>query len=216
MLPTQVMRLSRAANRMRSSYPPSAGFRPGLSGLINQEYPAGNDTRTKPSLDRDHRARSWRLITYPAVLLPLLFLASLVWMQRDFNRWEIPDWKSVIALADSAREKGDLYYAKSLYAEAGRLAAWREDWAGLVAAACGMNRLEKQKGPYSSTNALLLRAMVAAETRQSRSGMAAVANAFAEQGEVKVASTAISRIRKDWAEETNNSADIVSPGCWGN
>jgi hypothetical protein len=33
-------------------------------------------------------------------------------------------------------------------------------------------------------------------------------------GEDKVASMVLSRIQKNWAEKTNSSADIVSPGCW--
>jgi hypothetical protein len=33
-------------------------------------------------------------------------------------------------------------------------------------------------------------------------------------GEDKVASMDLSRIQKNWAEKTNNSADVVSPGCW--
>ena len=63
-------------------------------------------------------------------------------------------------------------------------------------------------------NALLLRAMVAAEKRQSRLGLVAVAKTFAALGDDKAASMVLSRIGKDWAEETNDSADIVSPGCW--
>jgi hypothetical protein len=138
----------------------------------------------------------------------------LAWTQCDFSGREIPDWRPVLALADAAQEKGDLYYAKSLYLQAGKFAVWRDDWAGLLAAACGTKTLEKEKGPYSSTNALLLRAMVAAEKRQSRSGLVAVAKAFAALGEDKVASMVLSRVGKDWVEETTDSADIVSPRCW--
>jgi hypothetical protein len=137
-------------------------------------------------------------------------------MRRDFRNPEIPDWKPALALGDTAREKGDLYYAKSLYSQAGRLAALREDWAGLVAAACAMNKLDKQKSRYSPTNALLLRAMIAAETKQSRSGMAAVAKAFAGLGEGEVASMVLSRIQKNWVEEANDSANVLSSGCWAN
>ena len=48
--------------------------------------------------------------------------------------------------------------------------------------------------------------MVAAEKRQSRLGLVAVAKAFAALGEDKVASMALSRIGKNWVEETNDSA----------
>jgi hypothetical protein len=201
---------------MRSTYSPYAEARPGVSGLRDQKHSVGSEALTveQPHSAQNHCAKSWRPITYLAVLLSLLFLASFAWMHRDFRRRDIPEWKPVLALADTARERGDLYYAKSLYSQVGRLAAWREDWAGLVAAACAMKSLDQQKGPYSSTNALLLRAMVSAETRQSRSGMVAVATAFARLGEDKVASTALSRIQKNWVEKTNDSADVVAPGCW--
>jgi hypothetical protein len=143
-----------------------------------------------------------------------LVLAALTWAQCDFSGREIPDWKPVLAVADTAREKGDLYYAKHLYLQGGKFAVWRDDWAGLLAAACGIKKLERERGPYSSTNALLLRAMVVAEKRQSRLGLVAVAKAFAALGEDKVASMVRSRSGKNWVEETNDSADIVSPGCW--
>ena len=138
----------------------------------------------------------------------------MAWTQCDFSGRGIPDWKPVFEVADAAREKGDLYYAKSLYLQGGRFAVWRDDWAGLLAAACGIRKLEREKGPYSFTNALLLRAMVAAEKRQSRSGVVAVAKTLAALGYDKAASMVLSRIGSNWVEETNDSADIVSPGCW--
>src|SRR5262249_29254413 len=154
----------------------------------------------------------WK-ISYRASLPAFLVLMALTWTQCDFGRQENPDWKTVLALADAVREKGDLYYAKHLYLQAGKFAVWRDDWAGLLAAACGIKTLERERGPYSSTNAVLLRAMVAAEKRQSRSGLVAVAKAFAALGEDKVASMVLSRARKDWVEETNDSADTVYAGC---
>src|SRR5688572_1055614 len=111
-------------------------------------------------------------------------------------------------------DHGDLDYARHLYLQAGKFAVWRDDWAGLLAAACGIKTLESKRGPYSSANALLLRAMVAAEKRQSQSGLIAVAKAFAALGEDKVAAVVLSLVGNDWVEETNDSADIVSAGCW--
>src|SRR5262250_3811537 len=155
--------------------------------VFHQNHSGGSETLTivQPRSEPNHRAQSWRGVAYLAVLVPVLFLGALAWMRRDFRNPEIPDWKPVLALANTAQEKGDLYYAKDLYSQAGRLAALREDWAGLAAAACAMNKLDKQKSRYSPTNALLLRAMIAAETKQSRSGMAAVAKAFAGQVRAK-------------------------------
>ena len=140
----------------------------------------------------------------------------MAWRSLDFSNPDIPDWKPVLALAATAQEKGDLYYAKSLYLQAGSLADWREDWEGLIAVACAIYKLDKQKDHYSPTNQFLLRAMIAAETRQSRSGMTAVAKTFAGLGEDKVASMVLSRIQKDWTEDATDSAHVLSPGCWAN
>ena len=202
---------------MRSTHSPSREIRAGIRSLgdLNEPVETATLTRAQPNCGENLRAKSWRTITYPASLLVLLVLAGLIWTQFDFSGREIPDWKPVIALADAAQEKGDLYYAKSLYLQAGRLAVWRDDWAGLLAAACGTKKLERERGLYSSTNVLLLRAMVAGEKKQSRSALVAVAKAFAANGQDKVSSMVLSHIGKDWIEETSDSANLVSPGCWG-
>jgi hypothetical protein len=201
---------------MRSTYFASGEIRSGDQSLRHQNHSveSGTPTITQPHSGKNLRAKSWA-IGYRASLFAFLVLAALTWTQCDFSGQENPDWKPVIALADAAQEKGDLYYAKHLYLQAGKFAVWRDDWAGLLAAACGTKTLERERGPYPSTNALLLRAMVAAEKRQSRSGLVAVAKAFAALGEDNVASMVLSRIGKDWVEATNDSADIVSAGCWG-
>jgi hypothetical protein len=200
---------------IHSTYSPSGEIRPDDQSLRNQNrrVESGTLAIAQPYSGENLRAKSWWAITHRASLLALLVLAALTWTQCDFSGREIPDWKPVLALADATQEKGDLYYAKSLYLQGGRLAVWRDDWAGLLAAACGIKKLERERGPYSSTNALLLRAMVAAEKRQSRSGLVAVAKAFAALGEDNVASMVLSRVGKNWVEKTNESADIVSPGC---
>jgi len=181
------------------------------SVVIHQTHSVRNEALT--IAQQNQRAQSWRRIAYTAGLLLVLFLGVVAWMRRDFRNPQIPDWRPVLVLADATQEKGDLYYAKSLYSQVGRLAARREDWEGLVVAACAMNKLDKQKGRYSPTNALLLRAMIAAETKQDRSGMAAVAKAFAARGEDKVASMILSRIQENWVVKSNESAIGVSPGC---
>jgi len=181
------------------------------SSVVIQTHSVRNEALT--IAQQNQRAQSWRRIAYTAGLLLVLFLGVVAWMRRDFRNPQIPDWRPVLVLADATQEKGDLYYAKSLYSQVGRLAARREDWEGLVVAACAMNKLDKQKGRYSPTNALLLRAMIAAETKQDRSGMAAVAKAFAARGEDKVASMILSRIQENWVVKSNESAIGVSPGC---
>ena len=100
--------------------------------------------------------------------------------------------------------------------QAGSHAARREDWEGLIAVACAIYKLDKQKNHYSPTNQFLLRAMLAAEMKQSRLGMAAVAKAFMGLGDDKVASMVLSRIQKDWTENANEPADVLLPGCWAN
>jgi hypothetical protein len=55
--------------------------------------------------------------------------------------------------------------------------------------------------------------MVAAEKRQSQSGLVAVAKAFSTLGKNKAASMVLSFVEDDWFEEIHD-ADIVSPGCW--
>lgn len=201
---------------MGATYSPHDETRPGNQSLRDQNRSLASGTLTvaQPQRQENHRANSWRAVTYRVLLLLFLLLGVLLWTRWDFSGQEIPDWKPALALADTARERGDLHYAKSLYSQAGRLSAARDDWAGLLAAACGMKKLERQRGRHSETNALLLSAMVAAKTKQSRSGLVAVAQAFTALGQDKVASMVLSHSGKDWVEETNNSFDRVSLDCW--
>ena len=191
---------------MHSIDSPSREIEPGDRSLSDQTH-----TLAQPHSRQNLRRKSWWAITYRASLVVFPVLAVLTWRQCDFSRQEIPDWKPILALADAAWGRGDLYYAKHLYLQAGKFAVWRDDWAGLLAAACGIEQLERERGPYSPANALLLRAMVAAEKRQSQSGLVAVAKAFAALGEDKVASMVLSLVG---SKKPNDSAEIVSPGCW--
>jgi len=209
-----MMKKRQVTYAMRSAYSPYAEARPRRSDLSEQTrfVDGGTLTIAQPYLEENHRAKFLRAITW--ALLSLVLLVALAWTRSELSRQATPDWKPVLALADTARAKGDLYAAKSLYPQVERLAAWRDDWAGLLAAACGVKELDRERGRYSATNAVLLRAMVAAETRQSRSGMAAIAKAFAALEEDEVAAMVSSRIRTNWVEETSDSADVVSSGCW--
>jgi hypothetical protein len=203
---------------MRPTYSDDAEARRGDQSLKdqNRSVESGTLTVAQPHSEENHRAKSWRAIPYRVVLLSFVFLAALAWTRHNLNGREIPDWKPVLALADTARERGDLYYAKSLYLQVGRLAASRDDWAGLLAAACGIKKRDRERGRYSATNMLLLRAMVAAEAKQSRPGMAAVGKAFSALGEDRVASMVLSRIRTNWVDKTDDSVDVASPGCGDN
>ena len=167
------------------------------------------------SAEKNHLANPWHAIGSGGLALSIIFilLLALTWMRRDFKPVELPQWRPVFALAEVAREKGELYDAKGLYSQAGTFAAARDDWRGLLAAACGIDRLEKKAVRYSGRESLLLRAMAAAEKKQSRAGITSVAEAFALLGEHELASVALSRVRKDWATENSESADVFSD-CW--
>lgn len=164
-------------------------------------------------LEQHYRPGWWRLIAYLAAVLPFLFLVASLWIRPHFKWQETPDWKPVVALADLAWERRDLYEAQHLYTRAGRIASWREEWQGLIAAACGMSRLDGEKGPYSASHTFLLRAMIASEVKRSRTGIAAVAGAFSALGEHKAAAMVLGRMRADWPEEIDESADIGAD-CW--
>jgi hypothetical protein len=141
-------------------------------------------------------------------------MIALGWLRPDLNRTEIPDWRPVLALADAALEKGDLSAARHLYLEVDQIASSQQDWEGLVAAACGFKRLDGAEAPYSKTFAILIRAAMAAESRQSRAGMAAVARVFATVGQDKAASMVSSRIRPDWPEELLDWSNVGAVSCW--
>jgi len=183
-------------------------------GLIEPEPLVATDAPPQISAENNHETNSWRTIFYGALALSFVLLLALTWMRRDFKPAEVPQWKPVFALAEAAREKGELYDAKGLYSQAGRFAAWRDDWAGILAAACGLDKLEKKPSRYSARDALLLRAMTAAEKTESRTGITAVAKAFTLLGKHQSASMVLSRVRKNWATENNESADVVLSDCW--
>src|SRR5215510_11535807 len=99
----------------------SGEIRPGDQSLRdqNRSVESGTLAITQPYLGKNLRAKSCWAITYPESLLAFLVLATLAWTQFDFSGRGIPDWKPVLALGDAAQEKGDLYYAKSLYLQGG-------------------------------------------------------------------------------------------------
>jgi len=156
----------------------------------------------------------WRVIAYLAVFALFALIVASSWMRPDFKWQETPDWKPALALAEESRAKGDLYEARVLFFRAGRIASLREDWEGLLATACGVKKLDIERGPYSATHTLLVRAMMAAESRQSRVGMSAVARAFASFGQQPAAAMALSRIQPAWPETAQGSVDVHVGACW--
>lgn len=163
------------------------------------------------STSKKLRVNPWRVLACQALCFSFLAFLSVTWLRPSSIQYEVPDWKPVLALAEVAREKNELYVANGLYAQAGRLAARGDDWAGLLSAACGMKRLERERGPYSTTNRLLVRAMVAAEAKQSTAGITAVANAFTALGEHRMAAHVLARVQPQWPAENINSG---LPDCW--
>jgi hypothetical protein len=157
----------------------------------------------------------WRAIAYIAAVLPFLFLVALAWLRPEFNRPEAADWRLTFATANAAREQGRFYDARHLYLQVERLSAWHQDWEGLLAAACGIRGLDRENGPYSKSFQILLRALIAAQDKQSRQAMTAVAKAFALMGEHRAADMALAQIRSDWPAETEAfiDTDILLEPC---
>jgi hypothetical protein len=155
----------------------------------------------------------WRLVGYLAAVSPLLFIVFSAWVNPHVEWQKAADWKPALALAERSWESGDLYEARHRYLQVGRIASWKEDWEGLVAAACGMKRLDGVAGLYSNTHTILIRAMAAAETRQSRAGIFTVAKAFQSIGEHKAGAMVLARVRSDWPEETIQPP-VRLEGCW--
>jgi hypothetical protein len=160
------------------------------------------------------RVARWRTAGYIAASAPFLLMITLAWFHADWTRPKIPDWRPVLALADASWKKGDLHNARYLYLQVDQIASWQQDWEGLVAAACGIRSLDGTVGPYSKTFAILVRAMMAAESKRSRTGISAVARAFSMIGEHKAATMVASRIRTDWPQETRDSGNFVAANCW--
>jgi len=164
--------------------------------------------------EQSRRAAWWRTIGYVTVILPFILMIALAWLRPEFNRSEPPDWKSVVARANEALEKGDLYEARYLYGQVDQIASWKEEWEGLLAAACGLARLDGVPGPYSRSLAILFRATMIAENKQSRQGIVTIAQVLRLMGKHTAAVKIMDRIRSDWPEEMPEPADTSAAGCF--
>ena len=147
------------------------------------------------------RAARCRVITYISAISPLLLLIVLANIYPDLNRTEIPDWRPLIARADEMLNRGDRYEARRLYLHVDRVAYWQKDWEGLIAAACGINKLDGVSRPRSRALAILFRASTTAERAQSRRGLATVAKSFSLLGSDEAASAVLARIQPSWPNE---------------
>ena len=155
----------------------------------------------------------WRAIAYLAVFIPLLFVGAWPWIRPDFKWQEPSDWRPALALAEASREKGDPYEARVLYFRAARIASRLEDWESLLAVACGVKRLNGNRAADFDARTILVRAMMAAESRRSRAGMSAVAGAFASFGEHPAAAMVLSRVQPGWPEEVESRSEADAKGC---
>jgi hypothetical protein len=164
--------------------------------------------------EQSRRAAWWRTIGYLTVILPFLLLVAVAWLRPEFNRPEVPDWRPVVARANAALAHGDLYEARYLYGQVDQIASWKEEWEGLIAAACGLKKLDAVPGPYSGSLTILLRAAMVAEHQQSRHGMITIAQAVEVMGKHEAAAKIMARIRSDWPKEMQEPADTNAAECF--
>jgi hypothetical protein len=146
-----------------------------------------------------------------AVALLLVLLASLG-ACPDSTRRETHDWKAAVAFADAAWQRGDLLEAQSAYLRAARIASWKDDWKGMLAAACGMKRIEDARAIYLNTRSVLVPAMIGAERNRSGTGLRAVAQAFTTIGERDAAAMVLSKVEPGWPQSDNDS--FTDSGPW--
>ena len=159
-------------------------------------------------------AGACRVITYVVAVSPLLLILVLAGLYPDFNRTEIPDWRPLVSVGDKAMNGGDRYEARRLYLQADRVAYWRKDWTGLVAAACRINKLDGMNRPSSKAISILFRASTTAEVAQSYRGLATVALSLSMLGSDAAASAVLNRIQAHWPTEPVRADDLaLLAGC---
>jgi len=159
-------------------------------------------------------AARFLVFKYMAAVSPVLLLIVLASIYPGLNRAEIPDWRPLISLADEASNRGDRYEARRLYLQVDRVAYWRKDWEGLVAAACRINKLDGVNRPYSKSLAILFRASTIAERAQSRQGLATVAKSLSLLGSDEAASAILARVQPKWPNEvTGFDNRYLLEGC---
>ena len=173
---------------------------------------------TESHLDKE-RTPGWgsTLITVGGLVLLLLFflgLAAKWWTAPRVSEPPFRNWKPEVAQAELWREKGDLYRATTYYAYAAQLASSADDWEGLLAVACGLQKMGNVLEPGMNSHTVLISAMMAAYRKQSNEGLEAVATAFKATGEW-FASLALSYIQesrpgKQAAKHLKNRSEA----CW--
>jgi hypothetical protein len=146
----------------------------------------------------------------PILFIVLLLSLSLLWREMPTERKaNVPPWNVDFRLAESWRQKRDPHRATFFYSQAFRIAAFADDWRGLIAVACGLQKLGRVKGGLVTAEAVLLRALQAAEQKRSRQAVRCAAEGLMSLGNVETASRALSRITDDWPLEENGGGQ-----CW--
>jgi hypothetical protein len=165
-------------------------------------------TRTSCSIAGLRRGAGFATFSL-ACLLALLVLGSL----QGIRESPMARWQDRLYEAEAAMRRGDIYSAHSLYSQTARIASWNDHWTGVLAAACGLQKLERPRGGYFVTRTMLVRAMIAAENQKSVPGLSAVADAFASIGEHKAAAMVRNRIPSDVPIQ---AAETLPPSvnCW--
>ena len=159
-------------------------------------------------------ATQHRALPYIAALSPLVLMLVLASIYPHFNRREIPEWRPIISLADAAANRGDQLEARRLYLQADRVAYRRQDWEGLVAAACRINKLDGINRRPSKALSILFRTSTTAERAQSYRGVATVGLTLSMLGSDEAASAVLDRIQPNWPNDPITSDDLaLIAGC---
>ena len=154
------------------------------------------------------RRRAAFASAFLACLLALLVLGLL----REARELPSARWQDRLNEAEVAMRNGDIYAARSFYSQTARIASWTDDWTGILAAACGLKKIERPRDNYFATRATLVRAMIAAQNQRSAQGLNAVADAFVGIGELDAAALARSHIPTDAPEGTAQSSQLWTCG----
>ena len=149
------------------------------------------------------------------VMLVLVFLGLVLlrWTEppKDTER-AIIAWERALEQAEISSKEGDLYRASSFYAYAAQMAGSVDDWEGLLAVACGLQKMGDSLEPGTNSHTVLIRAMVAAQRKESAEGLQAVATAFKATGEW-FAFLALSRIQESWPRGRQTARELKRGTC---
>jgi hypothetical protein len=186
-----------------------------MSPLRLLQMPLRREQAAKMSCKKNRCLMRPRAVSRSLAISLLLVLLASLGACPDSPWQETRDWKAALALADAAWRRDDSLAAKSAYLRAARVASWRDDWEGILAAACGMKVIEAVKGDYFNTRAMLVLALTGAEKSPSSQGMRAVSKAFAAIGEADAAAMVLSKIRPDWPQAgAETFRDLALWNCW--